>query len=44
MYDYRLEDAGISSTEDDEDEDENSKQVPRACRGLGGDVTALPEG
>lgn len=30
MFDYRLEDAGISSTNDDEDEEEEGKQVT-AC-------------
>lgn len=34
MFDYRLEDAGISSTNDDEDEDEEGKQVNAGlCRG-----------
>lgn len=27
VFDYRLEDAGISSTKDDEDEDEEGKKV-----------------
>lgn len=34
VFDYRLEDAGISSTNDDEDEDEEGKQVNAGlCRG-----------
>lgn len=34
VFDYRLEDAGISSTKDDEDEDEEGKKVNAGlCRG-----------
>lgn len=34
VFDYRLEDAGISSSNDDEDEDEEGKQVNSGlCRG-----------
>lgn len=44
MFDYRLEDGGISSTSDDDDEEEEGKQVMEEQHGegvRGGQVVAV---